>query len=96
MITFLMIDMVDFGLAKLISAMPGMANRCRVIECGRANSRRPSAPWMRPNPESPTPPNGNAEIQAKPSTEFTEVAPARMRRAISMPLRREKTVEASP
>ena len=31
-----------------------------VIDLGRANSRSPSSPWMRPNPESPTPPNGSA------------------------------------
>ena len=35
-------------------------NRCRVIALGRANSRSPSAPWIRPNPESPEPPNGSA------------------------------------
>ena len=27
--------------------------RCRVIDFGRANSRSPSAPWIRPKPESP-------------------------------------------
>ena len=33
--------------------------RRRVIALARANSRSPSSPWMRPKPESPTPPNGS-------------------------------------
>ena len=44
---------------KLVRFTGGLI-RCRVIDLGRVNYRRPSAPWMRPKPESPTPPNGSA------------------------------------
>jgi anti-anti-sigma factor len=72
--------------------------RCLVIALGRENSRRPSAPWIRPNPDSPTPPNGSAGTATKPSTEFTDVIPVRSDRAAFMAARRsrEKTAEPSP
>ena len=38
----------------------GRAKRCRVIALARVNSRSPSAPWIRPKPDSPTPPNGSS------------------------------------
>jgi hypothetical protein len=65
---------------------------------GRANSRSPSAPWIRPNPDSPTPPNGNAGTVANPITELIEVIPVRRDRAAFMAARRsrENTAEPSP
>ena len=49
--------------------------RCRVMALGRVNSRSPSAPWIRPNPDSPTPPNGSAGTIANPtSTAAADVA----------------------
>jgi hypothetical protein len=56
-------------------------HRCLVIALGRVNSRRPSAPWIRPNPDSPTPPNGSAGTVANPITELMEVIPLRSDRA---------------
>ena len=35
------------------------------------NSLRPSGPWIRPKPESPTPPNGRAGTAAKVITPFS-------------------------
>ena len=43
---------------NVVSAIGGRI-RCRVMAFARANSRSPSAPWIRPNPDSPTPPNGS-------------------------------------
>ena len=60
--TFLTMRIMLAGRSKLISDGPGIANRCRAIACGRVNSCSPSAPWMRPMPDSPTPPNGSAGI----------------------------------
>lgn len=51
----------------------------------RVNSRSPSAPWIRPNPESPTPPRGTAAMAAKEITLFTVTMPTRSRSAISVP-----------
>src|SRR5215831_3717897 len=51
--------------------------RCRVIDLGRANSRSPSAPWIRPKPESPDPPNGSEGTLAYAITELTAVIPLR-------------------
>src|SRR5271163_4642177 len=70
--------------------------RCRVIDLGRENSRSPSAPWIRPNPDSPPPPNGSAGTTAKPSTEFTDVIPVRSDRAADMPARRSRVNTAEP
>ena len=58
--------------------------RWRVMALGRVNSRSPSAPCIRPNPDSPTPPNGNAGTIANPSTELIEVIPLRNERAAVM------------
>ena len=69
------------------SRASGCRNRCRVIALGRVNSRSPSAPWMRPKPESPTPPNGSAGTVANATAEFTEVMPVRSRRASSIAAR---------
>lgn len=78
--------------------IPGNAKRWREMALGRVNSREPSAPWMRPNPESPTPPNGSAGTPAKEMTELTAVIPDRIARASSIARRasRAKTVPASP
>jgi hypothetical protein len=70
--------------------------RCRVIDLGRENSRSPSAPWMRPNPDSPEPPNGSAGTAANAITEFTEVIPARRARAARRPARRRLVNTADP
>ncbi len=59
--------------------------RWRVIALARENSRRPSAPWIRPNPESPLPPNGSAGTLANVITELIEVIPLRRARATSSP-----------
>src|SRR4051794_41929408 len=56
-------------------------NRCRAIALGRVNSFSPSSPWMRPKPESPTPPNGRDGKPAKDNTELTLAIPLRTRRA---------------
>ena len=58
--------------------------RCRVIDLGLLNSRSPSAPWIRPKPESPTPPNGSDGTVAYAITELIEVMPLRSARAVSM------------
>ena len=62
----------------------------------RANSRKPSSPWIRPNPESPTPPNGNRGSVTNDNTELTETMPVRMRRARSMARERPNTAPPSP
>ena len=36
--------------------------RRAVMDFDRANSRSPSSPWMRPNPEAPTPPYGRLSV----------------------------------
>ena len=73
-------------------------NRCLVIALGRVNSRSPSAPWIRPNPDSPTPPNGSAGTTANPITELMEVIPLRRERAADMAadLSFENTADPSP
>jgi len=70
--------------------------RCRVMALGRANSRSPSAPWIRPNPDSPTPPNGRAGTIANPSTELTEVIPVRNDLAAAMAAERSRANTADP
>jgi hypothetical protein len=74
----------------------GALKRFRVMACARVNSRNPSAPWMRPKPESPTPPNGSDGTPAKVSTELTLVIPARSCEAISMARFLAKTADARP
>jgi hypothetical protein len=66
------------------------------MDLARANSRSPSAPWIRPNPDSPTPPNGSAGTIANPSTELTEVIPVRSDRAAAMPAERSLVNTADP
>ncbi len=56
---------IDHGLRSKRVTSSGAGKRCRVIALARANSRSPSSPWMRPKPESPTPPNGSAPTPAK-------------------------------
>src|SRR5215475_15486900 len=51
--------------------------RCLVIDCDLANSRSPSAPWIRPKPDSPTPPNGSDGTLSTVSAEFTDAIPVR-------------------
>src|SRR6185437_16216647 len=58
--------------------------RCRVIDLARENSRSPSAPWIRPNPESPDPPNGSEGTAANAITELTAVIPLRSDRAAAI------------
>jgi hypothetical protein len=70
--------------------------RCRVIALARENSRSPSAPWIRPNPDSPTPPNGSAGTATNDITELTEVIPARRARAARTPARRPRVNTADP
>ena len=70
--------------------------RCRVMALARANSRSPSAPWIRPNPDSPTPPNGSAGTIANPSTELIEVIPDRSERAAVMAAERSRVNTADP
>lgn len=60
----------------------GSRNLWRTTTRGAANSRRPSAPWTRPNPESPIPPNGAEGSSAVPNTELTDTMPTRNRAAI--------------
>ena len=73
-----------------------ISNRLRVVAFGRANSRSPSSPWKRPNPLSPTPPNGTDGMPTNVSTELIVVPPARSRSAISGPRFAENTDEPSP
>jgi len=63
---------------------------------GRENSRSPSAPLTRPNPDSPTPPNGSAGTIANPSTELMEVIPLRSERAAFIPAERSLVKTAAP
>src|SRR5690242_9315751 len=58
--------------------------RCLVIDLARLNSRSPSAPWIRPKPESPTPPNGSDGTVAYAITELIDVMPLRSALAMSM------------
>ena len=74
----------------------GGANRLRATDCGRVNARSPSSPWTRPNPESPTPPNGSAGMPANAITELTETMPHRSRAAISAPPFLANTVAPRP
>ena len=62
------------GAAKLSSGV-GSAYFCRVIALARVNSLSPSSPWMRPKPESPTPPKGRPGTDANAMTELTLVMP---------------------
>jgi len=70
--------------------------RCRVIALDRVNSRSPSGPWMRPNPDSPTPPYGSAGTCTNPSAELTEVIPVRKDRAAASPAERSLVNTADP
>ncbi len=70
--------------------------RCLVMALGRVNSRSPSAPWIRPNPDSPTPPNGSAGTIANPITELIEVIPLRSERAAVMAAERSLANTADP
>src|SRR5580658_10702851 len=70
--------------------------RCRVIALGLANSRSPSAPWIRPNPDSPTPPNGSAGTVANPITELIDVIPVRSVRAAVIAAERSLANTADP
>src|SRR5262249_1734433 len=65
----------------------GRTERMRrlVIALARANSRRPSGPWMRPNPEAPTPPNGRLGIPANEIAELTHAKPGRRLPARPLP-----------
>src|SRR5215471_6945759 len=89
---------IVFGLRANVVGSNGVEYRRRVIAFGRVNSRRPSAPWIRPNPDSPTPPNGRPGTIANPTTEFTEVIPVRSDRAAAMAAARsrENTADPSP
>src|SRR5579859_639839 len=78
------------------STLNGGRIRCRVMALARVNSRSPSAPWIRPNPDSPTPPNGRAGTVANPITELTDVIPVRSDRAADMAARRSRANTAEP
>ena len=80
---------------NVVSASSGL-NRCRAIALAKVNSLSPSGPWIRPKPESPTPPKGSDGMAAKVITPLTAVMPERMREASSMPRAFEKTVEPRP
>ena len=73
----------------------GDRTRTLVIALARVNSRSPSAPWIRPNPESPTPPNGSAGTPANPITELIDGHPA-AQRARPPPWRRVLANTAAP
>ena len=49
---------------------------------------------MRPNPDSPTPPNGSDGTPAKARTELIDVMPERTRSAMAMPFFLENTAPA--
>src|SRR3954466_8752453 len=66
------------------------------IDFGRVNSFSPSSPWIRPKPDSPTPPNGSAGKPANDSTELTLAIPLRNRRAASYPCFLPKTAAPRP
>src|SRR3954453_6262504 len=66
------------------------------IDLARVNSFSPSAPWMRPKPDSPTPPNGKAGNPANDRAELTLAMPLRNRRAASYPRFLPKTAAPSP
>src|ERR1700739_1220234 len=51
---------------------------------------------MRPNPDSPLPPNGSAGTAANEITEFTDVIPARKARAAHRPVLRRLVDTAEP
>jgi hypothetical protein len=51
---------------------------------------------MRPNPDSPVPPNGSAGTAANESTELTDVIPARRARAAPRPAFRRLVNTADP
>jgi hypothetical protein len=80
---------------NVVSAISGRI-RCRVMALGRENSRSPSAPWIRPNPDSPTPPNGSAGTIANPSTELIDVIPDRNERAAVIAAERSRANTADP
>src|SRR5689334_2017770 len=63
------------------------------VDLVRQNSRMPSSPWIRPNPDSPIPPNGKDGMPAKPITEFTLVIPARIWSASSRALAEHRRAE---
>jgi hypothetical protein len=69
---------------------------CLVMALARVNSRSPSAPWIRPNPDSPTPPNGSAGTIANAMTELTAVIPLRSSRAAARARRRLRANTAEP
>src|SRR5215471_1915654 len=89
---------IVFGLRANVVGSNGVEYRRRVIAFGRVNSRSPSAPWIRPNPDSPTPPNGRAGTTANPITELIEVIPLRRDRAafIAAVLSLANTADPSP
>ena len=80
---------------KVVVRITGFIH-CLVMDLARANSRSPSAPWTRPNPDSPAPPNGRAGTAAYAITEFTEVIPARRARAARRPAFRRLVNTAEP
>ena len=67
-----------------------------MIALARVNSLSPSSPWIRPKPDSPTPPNGSDGNPANDSTELTLVMPLRSRRAASYPRLFANTAAPSP
>ena len=76
--------------------LSGIAITCSAVDLVRVNSRMPSSPWIRPNPESPMPPNGNDGIPANPITELIDVMPARSLPASARAALPANTVEPSP
>ena len=80
------------GLRVMVMRLSGAVNFCAVMALGRANSRSPSAPWIRPKPESPDPPNGRAGMPAKARNALTDTMPtssfsARARPRLRLPVK---------
>src|SRR3954467_1701599 len=89
------IDGSQAGRSKAI-ILTGTEYFTLAIDLGRVNSFSPSSPWIRPKPDSPTPPKGSAGKPANDSTELTLAIPLRNRRAASYPCFLPKTAAPRP
>ncbi len=74
----------------------GAGKRTIVTLRGHANSRRPSSPWMRPKPESRTPPKGSSGTIANEIAELMLTQPADSCSAISRPCAELNTAAPRP
>src|SRR5699024_2314694 len=76
------------GLRVMVMRLSGAGNFWTVRALGRENSRRPSAPWMRPKPDAPEPPKGNDGMPAKARNALTDTMPVSSFSARARPRRR--------